>query len=234
MKKAICMSAFLAGMILATGTLTGQSTEKETRNVSGFTEIGFGIAGNLYVKTGAEFSVVIESDKKYLSEIETVVRNNKLVIRDLNNRFFNNEKANVYITLPGLKGLGVSGSGMAQVENSLKNDELYLNVSGSGKIVVPDIIADLLSCSISGSGNIALKGSGDIGKGDISISGSGNYAGEAAKYKNLRVKISGSGNCSCNVTESLNASISGSGNVNYIGNPKVDARVSGSGHVRSK
>jgi hypothetical protein len=234
MKKEICMSAFVAVMILATGTLTGQSTEKETRNVSGFTEIGYGIAGNLYVKIGAEFSVVLEGDKKYLSEIETVVRNNKLVIRDLNNRFFNNEKASVYITLPGLKGLGVSGSGMAQVENSLKNDELYLNVSGSGKIVVPDIIADVLNCSVSGSGNIVLKGSGDIGKGDISISGSGNYSGEAAKFKNLQVHISGSGNCSCNVTESLNASISGSGNINYTGNPKVDARVSGSGHVRSR
>lgn len=228
------MSLFVVGMILATGTLTGQSNEKETRTVSGFTEIGFGIAGNLYVKTGAEFSVVLEGDKKYLGEIETVVRNNKLVIRDLNNRFFNNEKANVYITLPALKGLGVSGSGVAQVENSLKNDELYLNVSGSGKIVVPEIIADVLNCSISGSGNIALKGSGDIGKGDISISGSGNYAGETAKFKNLQVHISGSGNCSCNVTESIKASISGSGNVYYIGNPKVDARVSGSGHVRSK
>jgi hypothetical protein len=234
MKKAIYLSVLVAGMMLTTETLIGQSTEKETRTVSGFTEIGFGIAGNLYVKTGAEFSVVLEGGKKYLSEIETVVRNNKLVIRDLNNRFFNNEKANVYITLPNLKGLGVSGSGMAQVDNSLKNDELYLNVSGSGKIIVPDIIADVLNCSISGSGNIALKGNGDIGKGDISISGSGNYAGEAAKFKNLHVQISGSGNCTCNVAESLSASISGSGNINYIGNPKVDARVSGSGHVRSK
>jgi len=228
------LSVFFAVLILATGNLIGQSTEKETRNVSGFTEIGFGIAGNLYVKTGPQYSVVLEGDRDYLSEIETVVKNGKLVIRIKNYRLFNNEKANVYITLPELKALGVSGSGVAQIENALKNEVLGLNVSGSGKIVVPDVVTDELNCSISGSGNIVLKGSGDVGKGDISISGSGYYSGETARFKNLRVGISGSGNCTCNVTESLSASISGSGSVYYTGNPKVDARVSGSGHVRSK
>ena len=230
----MCLSVFVAALILATGNLIGQSAEKETRNVSEFTEIGFGIAGNLYVKTGPEYSVVLEGDRKYLSEIETVVRNGKLVIRIDSYRLFNNERANVYITLPELKGLGVSGSGMAQIESAIKNDALELNVSGSGKIIVPEVVTGELNCSISGSGNIVLKNGGDIGKGDISISGSGNYSGELARFKNLRVEISGSGSCTCNVTESLSASVSGSGNVHYTGDPKINARVSGSGHVRSK
>ena len=234
MKKVIYMSVIVAGVILATTNLFGQSTEKETRNVSGFTEIGFGIAGNLYVKIGHEFNVVLEGDKKYLSEIETIVRNDRLVIRNNNYRLFNNEKADVYITLPELKGMGVSGSGVAQLENSINNESLELNVSGSGKILVNDVVTGKLSSSISGSGDVILKGSGEIGKGDISISGSGSFSGLTVSYKNLQVHISGSGNCTCKVTESLNASISGSGNVNYYGNPKVDARVSGSGHVRSR
>jgi hypothetical protein len=234
MKRVMQLSVFVAALILATGNLIGQSTEKETRTVSGFTEIGFGIAGNLYVKTGPQYSVVLEGDRKYLSEIETIVRNGRLVIRIDNYGFFNNEKANVYITLPELKALRVSGSGVAQIENNIKNEALDLDVSGSGKIIVPEIVTDELNCSISGSGNIVLKGSGDVGKGDITISGSGNYSGETARLRNLQVRISGSGSCTCDVTESLSASISGSGNVNYTGNPKVDARVSGSGHVRSK
>lgn len=234
MKRVIQLPFFVAVLIMATGNLIGQSTEKETRNVSGFSEIGFGIAGNLYVKTGPEFSVVLEGDRKYLSEIETVVKNGRLSIRIDNNRLFNNEKAKVYITLPDLKALRVSGSGVAQIENNIKSEALDLDVSGSGKIIALEIITGELSCSISGSGNIVLKGSGDVGKGDISISGSGNYSGESSRFKNLEVGISGSGSCACNVTESLHASISGSGNVNYSGNPKVDARVSGSGHVKSR
>ena len=233
MKRAIYLLVFVAVSMLATSNLFGQST-KETRNVSGFSEIGYGIAGNLYIKTGPEFSVVLEGDKKYLSLVETSVKNGKLVIRTDNYRLFNNERANVYITLPELKGLGVSGSGDAQVENNLKNEALNLHVSGSGKIFVPEVITGSLNCSISGSGDIIIKGVGDIDKGDISISGSGRYSGESAKFKSLRVGISGSGNCTCNVVESLNVSISGSGNVYYSGDPKIDARVSGSGHVKSR
>ena len=234
MKRVMYLSVFVAAMILATSNLFGQSAEKETRNVSGFTEIGFGIAGNLYVKIGPEFSVVLEADKKYLSEIETIVRNGRLVIRNNNYRLFNNERADVYITLPELKGLGVSGSGVAQIESSVNNESLELNVSGSGKILVNDVATGKLSNSISGSGDVILKGNGEIGKGDISISGSGSYSGVTESYKDLQVHISGSGTCTCKVTESLDANISGSGNVNYLGNPKVNARVSGSGHVRSK
>jgi hypothetical protein len=234
MKKEMFISLFAAVMMMSASVAVGQTTVKETRSVSGFTEIGFGIAGNLSVKIGPEFSVVLEGDKKYLSEIETVVKNNKLVIRNLDNHFFDNVKANVSITLPELKGLGVSGSGAAKVESKLKTDGLNLSVSGSGKIYVAEINADKLDCSISGSGDINLNDGGVIDKGSISISGSGNFSGESIRYDNLHVGISGSGNCRCNVSDNLEARISGSGNVYYKGNPKIDARVSGSGHVRSK
>jgi hypothetical protein len=234
MKKEMFLSVFAAIIIMSMMKLSGQSAEKETRNISGFTEIGFGIAGNLSVKTGPEFSVVLEGDKKYLAEIETYVKNNKLIIRNLNNHFFNNEKVSVYIILPELKGLGVSGSGEARIESKLKVESLYLNVSGSGKIYAPEITAENLTSSISGSGDIILKETGSVDKGGISISGSGSYSGETLNYKILNVRISGSGNCRCSIIESLDASISGSGNIYYAGNPKINARVSGSGHVRSR
>jgi hypothetical protein len=229
------MLLIISSIILATGTLAGQTSVKETRNITGFTEIGFSIAGNLYIKTGNEFSFTIEGDKRYLEEVETVVRNGRLIIRNENNfRMFNNQRANVYITLPELKKLAVSGSGTAQVENSLKTGSLDLNVSGSGKIIMPELFAGKLSCSISGSGNIVMKGAGEIEQGDIVISGSGNYSGNEAVFKTLEVGISGSGNCTCNVAESIDAKVSGSGNISYSGNPKINARVSGSGHVRSR
>jgi hypothetical protein len=234
MKRVMYLSVFTAVLILAAGNLFGQSAVKETRNVSGFSEIGFGIAGNLYIKIGPEFSVVLEGDKSYLSEIETVIRNGRLVIRTESFKFFNNERADVFITLPELKGLGVSGSGTAKIEDNIKTDGLDLSVSGSGKILASEVLTGDLSCSISGSGDIFLSGKGEIGKGDISISGSGNYTGATAVIKNLEIRISGSGKCDCNVSESLNASVSGSGDIYYSGNPKINARTSGSGHVRSK
>jgi Putative auto-transporter adhesin, head GIN domain len=235
MKRGILLSAFILTVSVLSGFAIGQSMAKETRDVKDFTKVSFGIAGNLYINFGPEFKVVLEGDKKDLEEIVTDVSGGKLVIKKDNNWRFNfNDKVTVYITMPELKGLGVSGSGKAEIKDAVKTDELDLSVSGSGKIFTTDLIVSKLGCSISGSGDITPGGNGTANKADISISGSGNYEGGALKIESAEIHISGSGNCSCNVTGSLRASVSGSGDVTYEGNPKVDAHVSGSGKVRSK
>jgi len=234
MKKSIYSAVFLIIMILATGFVSGQS--KEIRDVRGFTKVSFGVAGELFIKIGPEYHLVIEGDKRILDEIETVVSGDRLTIRKDNWRFsFNNdERVTVNLTMPEIEGLGVSGSGKAQIMDLVKADQLSLSVSGSGKLMTADLNVDDLNCGISGSGDIILGSGGSIDSGDISISGSGGFSGEEIEIDHLQVSISGSGNCQCRAGDSLEAHVSGSGNVTYIGNPKVDARVSGSGHVRSR
>jgi len=237
MKRGFFLSALILSVIVSAGFAGNQSDVKETRNVSGFTKVNFGVAGNLYINIGPEFKVVLEGEKKYIDDVITEVSGGKLVIKNENwkiNNWRMNEKVNVYITMPELAGLGVSGSGKAEVKDAIKTSDLGLSVSGSGKIYISDITVSALSCGISGSGDIILSGSGSCSKADISISGSGNYDGLPLKIGTAEIHISGSGNCSCNVTESLRASVSGSGNVTYEGSPKIDAHVSGSGKVRSR
>ncbi|MGA1978051.1 MAG: head GIN domain-containing protein [Bacteroidales bacterium] len=227
MKRA---TALLAITLIINGIAAGQ--EKETRDLKGFSRINFGIAGNLEIKIGPEFSVVLQGDKSDLKEVITEVSGESLTIRHENWRFSFNEKVDIYITMPELKDLSVSGSGKARILDPVKSADLRFNVSGSGGIATADISSDKLDCRISGSGNIVLGG-GSVSGANISISGSGNFTGDAVQVKDLKAGISGSGNCVCNATETLNAGVSGSGNITYKGNPKIDARVSGSGHVRS-
>ena len=234
MKRGIILSACIFALNVAIGFSSGQSTVKETRNVAGFTKVSFGVAGNLYINIGTEFNVVLEGEKDLLDDIVTEVSGDKLIIKKENWRLNMNGKVTVYITMPGIKALGVSGSGKAEIRDAVKTDELNLSVSGSGKLFTSDIVAGSMNCSISGSGDIILGGNGKVNSTDISISGSGNYTGESTKIGILEISISGSGSCSCNVTESLKASVSGSGNVTYLGNPRIDVRSSGSGRVRSK
>ena len=49
--------------------------KKETRKVDNFTGISFGVAGDLILTQGQEYSVVIEGDADYLEDIETFERN---------------------------------------------------------------------------------------------------------------------------------------------------------------
>ena len=233
MKKVRFLASVLVLFTLIPGFLNGQS--KETRNVSGFTKVSFGVAGDLFIRIGPQFNLVIEGDKDVLDEIETVVSGDRLNIKKENWRFnFDNERVTINLTMPELEGLGVSGSGKAEIMDMVESDQLSLSVSGSGKLTTADLNVDDLNCGISGSGDIILGSGGSIDRGDISISGSGGFSGEGIEIDRLEVSISGSGNCRCRAGDSLEAHVSGSGNVTYLGNPKVDARVSGSGHVRSR
>jgi hypothetical protein len=233
MKKIACFLVIVSSLLISTGYTFGQPVSKETRNVSDFTAVSFGLAGEVNIKLGSTFQVVLEGDSKYIADVETYVRDGRLIIRRDNNFGFNDQKVNVYITMPEIRSLGMSGSGKALIEGVLKADALNLSVSGSGRITIPEIAIIALDCSISGSGSIYLEG-GTAGKADISISGSGSFNAEKVVIKDFKAGISGSGSCSCNVSDNLEAGISGSGNIVYSGNPKINVRASGSGHVRSR
>lgn len=233
MKKTIYPALLLVFIILSTVSACCQS--KETRNVRGFTKIGFGISGDLFINIGPEFRLVLEGDRDDIEDIVTDVSGDRLNIRKENWRFsFRDEKVTVYVTLPELEALGVSGSGNAHIQDDLESDELSIGVSGSGKVITAGLNIDRFECGISGSGDVILGTSGSIDDGEISISGSGGFSGEEIEIDHLDVRISGSGNCRCRAGDSIDAHVSGSGNVTYIGNPRVNAAVSGSGHVRSR
>jgi hypothetical protein len=234
MKKTIFPVAIMALLIIGTGTVAGQTSE--TRKVKDFTKVSFGVAGELNIKFGPEFKLVIEGPERVVEETITEVNGDRLVIkRDHWKMDFHDDRVTIDLTMPEIRGLGVSGSGKANIIDQIKEaDNLDLSVSGSGKIMTSDLKADRLDCGISGSGDIKLGGNGSVDNGDISISGSGSFSGESVEIDHLEVSVSGSGDCYCRVGDSLEARVSGSGNVTYSGNPKVDARVSGSGHVRSR
>jgi len=237
MKRGVILPALIIVVVLLSGFANGQSVDKETRNVKDFTKVSFGVAGNLYINIGPEFNVVLEGNKRVLDNVLTEVSGGKLVIKNENWRMNNwrmDERITVHITMPEISGLGVSGSGKAEIKDAVKTEDLNLSVSGSGKLYASDVRVSNLECSISGSGDISMGSTGNSSKAGISISGSGNYFGDSFKIGTAEIHISGSGNCECNVTESLRASVSGSGNVTYEGNPKLDAHVSGSGKVRSR
>ncbi len=220
------------GLLLITLLSIGVSNAqtRETRDLDDFTGIGFGVAGTLILQQGNTFSVVLEGDEDYLEEIETTIRSDKLIIHHDSWMSFGNKKVTVYVTMPVIEDLNVSGSGNIIAEESIRAEELDMGVSGSGNIKLANLSAEAVNCRISGSGSIELDGSAEDG--ELSISGSGKYRGEAFRLKTMDISISGSGTCRAMVEEDLEARVSGSGDVYYSGSPRVDAKVSGSGRVR--
>jgi hypothetical protein len=223
-----------AALLLFATAATAQDTYKETRNVTGFDEVSFCLAGEVYISLGQSYNVVLEGDRDYLKEVETKVSGGELVIKRDSWWNTGNQKVIVRITMPALNGVDVSGSGKVMVNDPLKSDHFEADISGSGKVYLKDVTMGSVEFDISGSGSFTVEGSGTMDKLEVDISGSGSYKGESTKIGTFDASISGSGNCDCYVTDMLRAQISGSGSVWYSGNPKIDASISGSGKVRTK
>jgi len=226
MKIKMLKSVFSITLIFTTLMAFGQS--KEERDVSSFTGVSLGISGDLYLTQGSPQKVVIQAEKN-LDEIETQVRDGVLRIKT-DNWTSRIKGVKIWITMPEVEALNVSGSGDIIAETPINADELELKVSGSGSINVDELKGDEIGAAISGSGDLKLAGSAD--EMELRISGSGSVYAEGLKVNECGIKISGSGSCKIDVTGELDASISGSGKVTYYSNPQIDARVSGSGKVR--
>jgi len=68
---------------------------------------------------------------------------------------------------------------------------------------------------------------------EINLSGFGNYSAGDLKSNTATVSVSGAGNATVWVAQSLNVHISGAGNVNYYGSPQVTQNISGVGNIKS-
>lgn len=212
--------------------------EKEVRDVSKFSKISLNLSGKLYLQQGDRQQVEIVAKSSTLEDIVTEVKGGELIIRFKNRnvfwRSFNPGKVEIYVSVPEIEGLSVSGSGDIVAGERINSRRMSLAVSGSGNIRFDDLRTGRVKASVSGSGSVIIDNGGKAEEFDAGISGSGSVKAEGFEAENVEVHISGSGNCSIHAVETLKARVAGSGSVYYSGNPQVDSSVSGSGRVRKR
>ncbi|HPF49983.1 MAG TPA: head GIN domain-containing protein [Draconibacterium sp.] len=229
--RILFLSVLLVGLFMAGNA----QAEEQDRDVSSFSAISLRIPGKLYLKQGSSQSVRIEAKESVIDNIITEVSGNKLIIRFPNKtifqRNFNPGKIEIYITVPDINELGVSGSGDI-IADELDARILDLSISGSGNINIGDLSSKKVKGSISGSGNINIEDGGVADELSFSISGSGNCNASGFEAENVTVNTSGSGNCNVMSNGTVRARIAGSGSVFYKGNASIDASVAGSGRVK--
>jgi hypothetical protein len=226
----------LVAILVITGTLTlVAQTTSQKREVSAFTEISLRIGANVHLKQGEPQSVEVKGNESTLAKLTTEVSDRKLVIKYPNDTWFkkwNPGTVDIYITMPQVDALVISGSGSIVSEGKIESRILDATISGSGDIKLADLKAEKVSATLSGSGNIHLFGKQNASELKVTISGSGNVRAIEFPADNVDVKISGSGNSWVNAVKKLEVKLAGSGNVTYRGNPSIDSTVAGSGKVR--
>lgn len=140
-----------------------------------------------------------------------------------------NPTMKVYVSVKNINELQVNGLGKIVSENSLSAPALNLSVGGSGTIDL-DLKGDYLKAEVSGSGKIILKGYATSI--DALVSGSGSIQAFNCTLENAKVKVSGSGSCEVNASNSIEALVLGSGSIKHKGNTKTATKkIYGSGTV---
>ena len=182
----------------------------ESRELNNFTSIILLGSIDVNIKTSESNNCVVVADDNLIPYIKTEVVNNKLNI-SLNESYSSEEKLVVNINTPNYDEVSLSGSGNINILD-FKNNNLSLNISGSGNIT----------------------GNGEVETLVVKINGSGNLMSKEIKSKFATITINGSGDAEVFASDSISAKINGSGNIEYFGNPEnVDSIINGSGNIKS-
>jgi hypothetical protein len=204
-------TALAAGLLTACGGIgiTGSGTAAaQTRHLAAFDSVDLAGSSNVTVHAGGGQSVVVHADDNLLNRVTTQVHAGTLTIGTTGS-FTTNSPMNVQISVPSLKALTLSGSGV---------------------ITAANIQAQRLSIRLSGSG--AVRTSGTVTRLDVSLDGSGNAQLAQLAARDVHAVLSGSGRIVTRATDTLQASVPGSGTIVYTGNPAhVTTSVTGSGTI---
>src|SRR5690349_1003829 len=179
----------------------------ETRAVREFSELEFGVPGELEFIESDQQEITIEAQRNIADVIEIYVTGNELRIKVRDDkRIRTSEPVRIIVKAPGVHSFAVSGPGSMTIDNIQHPGTTRLRLSGSGKIIAQKLESTSLETRISGSGSIEVW-EGNVEHEDINISGSGNVDLVEVETKKASTQTSGSGNIRINVSDELDVRI---------------------------
>ena len=190
---------------------------------------GLSTSGSSMVRItqGSPASVKVEGHANHLDLLDAEVDGDILSLGF--DGCINNPSITFTIVNPEFTSIRNSGSGQVISENQLSTNDLDLNNSGSGQLIL-NLAATSIDLRNSGSGRVTLNGTSDAF--EVANSGSGSLRANELKTDMTRVSFSGSGRGDLWVNQNLSGSVTGSGSITYRGSAQSSVSVSGSGEVR--
>jgi len=216
--QVVAVISFLSSCInIFHESITGNGrVVSERREIEEFDILDVSSGLEVFITFGEKPSLEIVADANLLDVINTRVENNRLRIRtDVNIRRAESKKIN--ITVPSVSNIEVSGAASVIGSNSLKTDELEIEISSAGKIFLTTETSHL-EIDINSAANAEIKGSTDNLQIEVSSAGKLN-AGELVS-KNCKVNVTSAGYAEVNVLNMLEAEANSAGSIFYSGNPE--------------
>jgi Putative auto-transporter adhesin, head GIN domain len=192
------------------------------------------LSGNAVVRyqQGERDELFVQGDEEALAHVQVELEGTRLTVRNSGSwRFWSSRRLHVQVMSRELKRLSVSGAADVVAVEPVQAGELLLSISGSGLVRFPQLKAERVRFSVSGSGDGELGGSTQ--QLEVSISGRGELRAEPLQAQKVRISVSGIGTVKTWAVQELEMAVSGVGTVEYWGNPSVQRRSSGISRVNA-
>lgn len=196
------------------------------RSPGDFSGIKVNCSADVFIKQGAETSVVVKADENLLEMIETDVTGDVLKI-DIDGSISNVKQLDVFVTVKNLNEIQINGSGDVESENTIQGIDLEIGINGSGNV---ELALDMknVRTSINGSGDVRISGvNGDFG---LKVSGSGGFEGKDMRLNACEISVYGSGDVELSGSATkIEIEQSASGDINLYNLDAQDVTVSSNG-----
>jgi len=251
-------------LILGLMPVIAFSQTRENRPVAAFSKIEASSVFDITVEKGSSESLAIEADEEALPYVHSEVQDGVLHLY-IDNKAYKIEKINLlkaYIVMKDLDRVTLSGackftsedlftsnkfecgcSGASSLSVNVNTNQLDIEMSGAGKILIKAEVADEANLNMSGAskvqgeltaGNVFFNSSGicsveltgsatDL---NMDVSGASKIMAENFMVKTATIKSSGVSKVRINVSDSLKVDSSGPSSVSYAGSPTIEVNNS--------
>ena len=216
--------------LLIAGLATAAPAQPGTRrfDVGRFDAIELAGSDHVRVVPGNAVSVTAGGDPRAVAALLVEVRGGALHIgRRPGN--WHDRGATVFVTVPTLRAVSISGSGDVAVARIARPD-FAASVSGSGDLVLSDLRVAGARFRLAGSGSIAATGT--AGEVRIEVGGSGRIDARRLAAPDVAVDVGGPGDVAATASRTARVTVGGSGRVRITGGARCSVSRSGTGTVR--
>ena len=215
-----------------------QQGPEETRSFAnkGFDRVTLAGADSVKIIYGRDFGVSATGAQAVLDRLDIRQDGSTLVVSRKRESGWHlgwgkkNGSAQVTVTMPLLRAASLSGAGDLSVSTATPEDAFDAELTGTGTLTVDNSRAKTVDLSLTGAGDMRLRGAADLVK--AQLTGTGNMDVAALAAREVDVYLTGAGNISANASELASGTLSGVGNVDVTGTARCAIRKSGVGDVR--
>ena len=229
-------------MLLCSLSLTAQTAETESRDISGFKHIIVRGEVDLYLSQGPVEKVLVETGRDVYTKLNGDVltiytpvslfgkKKGKKKIQ-VDGGYIDDPKskrsrkwwkklsvAKVYVTAKTLNSLSAGGACDVKGQTKIRSDHMSLKCSGASDMVL-ELEADQLTANLSGASDIKISGSTRLLT--VNSSGASDFKGKEFRVQQCNARGSGASDIFVHVEDALDYKTSGASDVHYSGNPRV-------------